>query len=189
MEPIICPWCQSEIVWDEEIGPEEHCPHCDNELKGYRTLNIGIDSLDLDEDEQEETSGEDFNEYESGDMLNKPFWGHEDAGVPAFKALDKYGEDHDLMAYEESVEKVLDDQEETPECHHCREYMMLAGTQRIADETFKSSVPDSLKLPLLKPPFDLQVYICSGCFQVHYTLSEDDRLRLIEGLTGKPKRK
>ncbi len=47
----ICPWCQTEIVWDPEFGREEYCPHCDNELKGYRTL--GID-LDMDDEEADE---------------------------------------------------------------------------------------------------------------------------------------
>ena len=182
MEPTICPWCQTEIVWDEEIGPEENCPHCDNELKGYRTLSV---SLDGDEDDQQKEMDETYDDFNTGELLNTPFWGAEDGTVPAIRTLDKYGEAHDLMAYEESVEKVLDNQEETPECFHCREYMMLAGTQRVSGEGFEASVVPFLKGSLLKPPFNMQVYICSGCFQVQYSLAEDDRLRLIEGLTNK----
>ncbi|KKO52936.1 hypothetical protein [Paenibacillus sp. DMB20] len=185
MEPTVCPWCQTEIVWDEEIGPEENCPHCDNELKGYRTLNIELEGENGELDNEEHAPEED-DEYESGDILNKPFWGIGDGTVPAIRVLDKYGDDHDLMAYEESVESVLDDQDETPECFHCREYMMLAGTQKVSGEAFEPALPASLQAPLLKPPFHLNVYICSGCFQVQYTLSEDDRLRLIKGLTGDP---
>lgn len=40
----ICPWCQMEIVWDAETGPEEECPHCFNELEDYRTLTLELDN-------------------------------------------------------------------------------------------------------------------------------------------------
>jgi len=36
----VCPWCQMEITWDEELGPESNCPHCYNELSDYRTIAI-----------------------------------------------------------------------------------------------------------------------------------------------------
>jgi hypothetical protein len=49
----ICPWCQTEIVWDPEFGVEEYCPHCTNELKGYRTMELDLDS-DVENDEAEE---------------------------------------------------------------------------------------------------------------------------------------
>lgn len=74
----VCPWCHSEIVWDEEIGPEEHCPHCSNELSGYRTLQVGI------EQEESEVYGEEASEqhqhqheeeeddWASDDTKNKP---------------------------------------------------------------------------------------------------------------------
>lgn len=42
MSEQICPWCQSEIVWDEEIGPEPNCPHCFNELGEYRSIGIPL---------------------------------------------------------------------------------------------------------------------------------------------------
>lgn len=38
----ICPWCQTDIIWDEEIGPESVCPHCENELKDYRSLTLDL---------------------------------------------------------------------------------------------------------------------------------------------------
>src|SRR5690606_22662013 len=40
----VCPWCQTEIVWDEQLGPETNCPHCYNELTEYRTVNVKRDS-------------------------------------------------------------------------------------------------------------------------------------------------
>ncbi|EXX88342.1 hypothetical protein CH50_03625, partial [Paenibacillus darwinianus] len=42
-EHTVCPWCDTEIVWDEELGPEEYCPHCENDLKAYRTVSFSID--------------------------------------------------------------------------------------------------------------------------------------------------
>lgn len=57
----VCPWCQTEIVWDEEIGPEETCPHCFNELNDYRSLHVRLDGDDLeltdDEDDMTELTG------------------------------------------------------------------------------------------------------------------------------------
>jgi hypothetical protein len=38
----VCTWCQSEIAWDEELGPETTCPHCYNELSEYRTLAVPL---------------------------------------------------------------------------------------------------------------------------------------------------
>ncbi|NMO96061.1 hypothetical protein [Paenibacillus lemnae] len=185
-EPTICPWCQSEIVWDEEIGPEEHCPHCENELKGYRTISVG-----LDDEEDEDVVGDELPDpdEDSSDIfqdpagLNQPFWGGEKTRDPGVEVLEQYGEDYDLMAYEESVEKALDHQEEVPECMHCKEYMLLAGQQVVTGEGFNPVHPPHLQAPLLKPPFQYQVYVCSGCFQVQYTLCDDDRQRLIKGLT------
>ena len=42
----ICPWCDAESSWDEEIGAEEHCPYCLNELGDYRSLSIASDDID-----------------------------------------------------------------------------------------------------------------------------------------------
>lgn len=56
----ICPWCNTEIVWDEEMGPEKECPHCYNELTDYRTVTFPLkpDAMDF-----EEESDEDWNRY------------------------------------------------------------------------------------------------------------------------------
>lgn len=56
----ICPWCNTEIVWDEEIGPETECPHCYNELTDYRTVTFPLkpELPDFDED-----SDDDWNQY------------------------------------------------------------------------------------------------------------------------------
>lgn len=102
----VCPWCQTEIVWDPEIGPEEECPHCYNELSDYRSIRLGADEEDGDEpaEEVELAAGpDDFLDWE------------EDAGY--------------TNEYAEAVQNVLDTQEEAPECSACRE-LMLHGVGR-----------------------------------------------------------
>ncbi|WP_018756211.1 hypothetical protein [Paenibacillus terrigena] len=139
MEPVICPWCDTEIVWDEEIGPEEECPHCNNELKGYRTLQVQLDAV-TEDDEQ-------------------------------------------MGRYEETVEQVLDQQEEVPECMYCREYMVLAGKQATAPNAFQPNVPEAVGQPFVEAPFNVNMYVCTGCFQVAYVLSAEDRQKMINRLS------
>lgn len=89
MEPTVCPWCQSEIVWDEELGPEEHCPHCANELKGYRTLNIDLN------DDEEYTEHSDEEAYEASEEEEQELhsmWGSDTESLAALRTVDKYGE-------------------------------------------------------------------------------------------------
>lgn len=172
METTICPWCQTEIVWDEELGPEEECPYCHNELKGYRTLNISLGSEEeLEEDEPEEEDHFDLWEEDDERHLN------------AIRRVEAFAADGgDLLAYESGVEKILDQQDEVPECPHCREYMMLAGTQTLADE-FKSILPAGVKSPLLQAKAKLNVYVCTACFHVSRFLAEDDRNSLIRSVS------
>ena len=127
MEPTVCPWCQSEIVWDEEIGPEDTCPHCANELKGYRTLNIALDDEETQDDPEEYEEDYEASDEEVVDLQR--IWGSDQESLSSLRTVDKYGEDHDLFAFEETVEGILDQQEEVPECLHCREYMLHAGTR------------------------------------------------------------
>ncbi|MNP50615.1 hypothetical protein D3C76_1448890 [compost metagenome] len=77
----------------------------------------------------------------------------------------------------------MDHQEEVPECPLCHEYMMLTGKQQITGDGFQPVVVPQLQASVLKPPFTVDVYVCSGCFHVHTTLCEEDRLRLIQGLS------
>jgi hypothetical protein len=186
METTVCPWCQTEIVWDEELGPEAECPHCQNELNEYRTLNIDLDSEDEDEDEDEK----ELEPLGSKQAYNlpaesiQPFWEQDVlSNTTASRALDKYESSHDLINYEEMVEKVLDHQEEVPECPLCHDYMMLVGQQQITGSGFQSAVVPALQAAVLNTPFSIDVYVCSGCFHVHTTLCEEDRLRLVQGLS------
>lgn len=51
----VCPWCQTEIVWDEDLGPETTCPHCYNELTEYRTVHVRRDAaIAFDEEPNDE---------------------------------------------------------------------------------------------------------------------------------------
>ncbi len=173
METTVCPWCQTEIVWDEEIGPEENCPYCQNELKGYRTLSIQLG------DEEEEG-------LEDEEGAASSFWAQEDMQhqlPPSIRTLDKFEESHDLMNYEERVEKILDEQDEVPECPKCRDYMVLAGTQEISDQGFVPTRFSALKAPVIQPPFRVNMYICTGCFHVETNLTEGDRLRMVDHLS------
>src|SRR6185437_10317869 len=104
MEATVCPWCHTEIVWDEEIGPEKECPYCHNELDGYRTISVHLDE-DEGAEEQEavtEAADDDLGWDEEG-MYNVP--------VPhTLQRLQEEGAD--LGAYQDRVQQALDGQEE-----------------------------------------------------------------------------
>lgn len=172
VETTICPWCQTEIVWDEELGPEEECPYCHNELKGYRTLNIALGS-DEDWEDEDETSGDDTDDA--------GLWQEdEESHLNAIRRVEAFaGAGGDLLAYESGVEKQLDAQEEVPECPHCREYMLHAGTEPLSPG-FKPVQMQAKDTPILQSSAVLNVYVCSACFQVSRFLSEDDRNQLIK---------
>lgn len=153
----VCPWCQTEIVWDPEIGPEETCPHCFNELGEYRSIRLEIGKSGQkdgrDEDYEEEEDEEDY--------------------------FDEDLETDSLDAYEEGAQRVLDTQEEAPECPSCRSFMLLAGTQSAAP-SFVPFVHETVKEPIVKADYSAQVYVCPSCFRVETILSEKDRLSMME---------
>ncbi|WP_223067846.1 hypothetical protein [Paenibacillus caui] len=171
MENTVCPWCQTEIVWDEEIGPEEECPHCHNELKGYRTLNIalGEDEEDLDHDPS----------YE-GDTTDDSWEQDRQHGLTRLPSIP--GEEHDLLAYESSTGKVLENQEQMPECPHCREYMLFTGQSVLPGDAYTANITRPLKSPLLQAPFTMSVYVCPACFHVSSFLTEKDQLRFVKNV-------
>lgn len=186
MEATVCPWCHTEIVWDEELGPEEECPYCHNELKGYRTLNINIGDETNDEAEDDIYDVDAVTDDQQTSDLSA-LWGDEvELKLPELRTLTKYADEgNDLLQYEQGVERQLDHQEEVPECPNCREFMILAGTQAATQDNFTPTAnAASGEGALLSPPFKVLTYVCSGCFQVQYSLSEDDRLRLIQNLSA-----
>lgn len=172
MDTTVCPWCQTEIVWDEEIGPEEECPHCHNELKGYRTLQINLG-------EEEELDEQDEDTVDEQDALG--FWGDDEAeNLGVVRRVNSFaGAGADLLEYESAVESILDTQDEVPECPHCREYMVWAGQEQIGENNQQAAAN-----PLLKAPYTLEVYVCSSCFSVSRFLAEGDRHQFIRGITS-----
>lgn len=171
----ICPWCETPITWDEEIGPEEACPHCFNELDGYRSIQFKVDTGRNDADgASKRTAG-----YEPDDED----WDDAEDADDAFPAEELDGdfaaEDEELRNYEEAVEGYLDVQEEIHECISCREDMVLTGQNKLDASTFVPFVPAG-KASFLQAPFAVNVYVCPGCFRVEYSLSDEDRVRTIQ---------
>ncbi|WP_042202014.1 hypothetical protein [Paenibacillus camerounensis] len=177
METTVCPWCHTEIVWDEEFGPEETCPHCNNELSGYRTITVGADDL---EDEEPEASEEE----ESEELSNDNLWDDDDkeSVVPIYNTLSQFGEDYDLQQYELSVAAVLAAQLEAPECPQCHELLVLAGSQPVTG--FEPAASEALSGPVLKAPFSLNLYVCPSCFHVQQSLAQEDRIQFVRNLSS-----
>lgn len=191
----VCPWCITEIVWDEEIGPEKHCPHCENELSSYRTIELGYDEEEVEEDEylrtvellkardearasrqagrDEEWSEEEDEQEEDG---NDQAHGWYDQGDGVRSA------DASRFAVEASVQRILDDQDEVPECPSCREFMLEAGSQVMDYGRFAPRVAPSLGRTIIDTPFELILYICPSCFQTATALAGKDRERMLSRL-------
>jgi hypothetical protein len=169
-EQTVCPWCQMEIMWDPEIGPETECPHCYNELTGYRTIPLIAEAdeekadIEQEEDhsETDEIEVDDVDDYE--DMLEES------------KAKD---------IYHEGVMLCLDTQLEVPECFRCQELMLFAGVQTVDSAAFVPEIPVSLGQSFLPKRFQLQLYVCPSCFTTESMLSTDDRDRMVQIIKGK----
>lgn len=176
-EQTICQWCLTEIIWDEEIGPETHCPHCDNELGGYRTMQIGIETDEDQLDSHEEESDEWLDDEEGLDESHRDRMMDDSEGFRSSNLQ--------RMAAESTVQRIIDEQEEAPECPVCREYMLEAGTQSIGAEQFKPAVPAAIGHPLVTTPFQIQWYICPACSHVSSMLSKSSQEEMIARLTPK----
>lgn len=178
-ENTICPWCLTEIVWDEEIGPERNCPHCENELTGYRTLQLDIDS-----DEEDSRNGirPDMQRgHDDGDDWNGESLGGGLTEEDDLSEYIQYSREH--LAFEETVERIVDEQQEAPECSSCREYMLEAGVQTIASSSFEPAAPSALTAPILPAPFQVVWYVCPSCFRTESKLAAPDQERLVQLLT------
>lgn len=165
-EQTICPWCDTEIVWDEEIGPEKHCPHCENELSGYRTMQIGIDR---DEDDQKDNWDEEEEEQQDDAF-------HDDAN-DGFRQMNV-----SWLAAEATIRQITDSQDEAPECPACREYMLEAGKQSV---TLQPTVHAVTGNPVITSPFETVTYICPACFQTSTVLGPEARNQMLALLTPK----
>ncbi|MEB3101094.1 hypothetical protein [Ferviditalea candida] len=171
----VCPWCDTEIVWDEEIGPEENCPHCLNPLGDYRTVNV-----ELDTDGEEETVRPDADLSFSGGQPERKAPEIQRSRTPLVVPDQDYViKDQAKMRYEETVERYLESQDEVPECVQCREFMLYAGDRTVHGSEFRPFVPDGADEPFLQTPFVLRTFVCPSCFHVSFSLSDEDRLRVI----------
>ncbi|WP_141503995.1 hypothetical protein [Paenibacillus luteus] len=195
-EHLICPWCLTEVVWDEEIGPETHCPHCDNELSAYRTIELGYDEEEVEEDEHERAvqalkinDAHRAARQASGINEEEPLEEEEedDSDDPNHKRWLAEGDGYrstnsSRFAVEETVQRILDDQDEIPECPVCREYMIEAGVQMMGDQQFESRIAPSLGEAVLTTPFRLILYVCPACYHTSSVLSPDDREQMNQRL-------
>ncbi|MBB6633707.1 hypothetical protein [Cohnella thailandensis] len=174
MAVVVCPWCQSEIPQEEGQEPDKFCPVCDNELDGYRTLRFGLGDEDVypDDEEDDDESGS------YGAILSD----EEEISLEQDDELQIKNEA--LMQYEETVEKLLDEQEVVPECPQCREYMLEAGETTVPAGGFQPRVPEALGVPILDAPFAMKIYVCPSCFNMQHSLSEGHRTALIQKLAN-----
>lgn len=163
----VCPWCDTEIVWDPELGPEDTCPHCLNELTDYRKVTLGSADLDDPDDRYRPEDADSADETDFAENEERLDWGELDG--------DDLPEAQDLIAYEEGVERQTDEQEDSLECPACFEAMVLAGEEIVADAGFQSAKVVGTGEPLLPSTFRLQLYICPNCFRAERVLGEAER--------------
>lgn len=155
-DEVICPWCQTEIVWDPEIGPEDECPHCFNELSDYRSIRLTVKQTG-----QPLSFGDEAEDEEDLSVA----W--DESSEP----LDSYGE---------TVVHMTDEQDEAPDCSSCNELMLFAGSEVQAPETFVPHAAKTLGMPFLKAPFTLNVFVCPSCFKIEKYLSDSDRVTMVD---------
>ncbi|MCR8843818.1 hypothetical protein NQ117_08970 [Paenibacillus sp. SC116] len=165
MSTQVCPWCDTEIVWDEVLGPEEECPHCLNELNAYRSLSV---DLEIDEDDKKLRRMEaEENGTASTDNKGWSNFGWDEDNM-------QWGSP-DKLKLQESADKLIHHQVDVPECSHCREYMLLAGQETVSGSSFEPHVHEGMHQPLLTAPFKLDVYVCTSCFHVQRMLNHTGR--------------
>ncbi|HEY0827568.1 MAG TPA: hypothetical protein VGE40_05700, partial [Bacilli bacterium] len=148
------------------------CPHCFNELDGYRSIHVGLkkplDTITLEEEALRKKWLEDDEDDELYDLdqeLVELETGYEN-----------------LLAYEENLLPFLMAQEYSMECTICRESMVYAGEQKVPGNQFIAAVPEGVTEPFLSAPFTVKVHVCPTCFKMEHSLSEEDRIRIMNNL-------
>lgn len=169
----ICPWCMTEITWDEEIGPESHCPHCDNELGGYRSIGVNLERDDEGvRDAEVEAEPDDWSEEEEDAGRPNPSW--DEGYLPT---------DRGMLAADGMIRRIVDEQDEAPECPVCREYMLEAGVQQMGGAGFRPTAHQPLGKPILPETFALVWYVCPSCFHASSVLSLADRKAMLDRMS------
>ncbi|WP_127584107.1 hypothetical protein [Paenibacillus koleovorans] len=159
----ICPWCSTEIVWDEELGPEEQCPHCLNELTNYRSVSL----FDSEEDEAED----------EGDAR---------ATIHAHSRQASDGDDEELYTmsnYEAVARHLLDRQDVFSECPACGEDMLHIGELEGGRVVKPSSALAEWPEPLLGGKLQVDAFVCPSCFRVETKLTDESRMKFVRQLT------
>lgn len=180
-ETQVCPWCQTEIVWDPEIGPEDVCPHCLNELGDYRSVSFQMEGQEDEEEEAEEEDGEEH-EHNHGHGHRHPGHVH---SLPAEsdEELDDYDEESEPDPFREKVQEILDTQLEAPECPNCRELMLFGGQVRLSGNRFDPAQPSAVDEPILPEILEMDLFVCPSCFKTETYLAEPGRIRLTQTLS------
>lgn len=160
-----CPWCQTDIIWDEEIGREETCPHCYNDLNKYRSIEINV--------KEEPEESEEL-------ILNKSDINEDDIPQEIEELIEDIVEEpEELLQYETKVEEFLNLQEDSLVCTQCNEPMVFAGEQKMNETQYSPGLPLGISKPFLAVPFTVDVHLCPSCFEFRYILSEGDRIKLL----------
>ncbi|MBH5317336.1 hypothetical protein I6N90_05855 [Paenibacillus sp. GSMTC-2017] len=173
----VCQWCVTEIIWDEEIGPESHCPHCENELGGYRSLNVGLENDNDNDDVDVPDTTADNEEWseEEEERKNDAGWMKDNEGFRSSTI--------NTLATEGVVQRIINEQLELPECPSCREYMLEAGVQTIGGDNFKPTIAPAIGHSVVPNPFNVVMYVCPSCYLTTSILSPADREAMVERLS------
>lgn len=170
----VCQWCHSEIIWDEEVGPETHCPHCENELGGYRSVQVGIASGEGQEKDNDDNDDEDWQDEEDEQDTS---WMNDENGFR--------GGSRSMLAAEGVIQRIIDEQLEVPECPACREYMIETGTQRIGGDGYQPSETQAIGISVLPNPYTIHLYVCPSCYHTASFLSPRDREEMVSRLEAR----
>ncbi|MEI7026035.1 hypothetical protein [Paenibacillus sp. y28] len=188
---IICPWCDTEIIWDPEFGPEDECPHCGQELTPYRNVQLHIEAdekppgAEPEESDSVASAGAGIADLP---VLGSQLAGHRTAPEPVkSKAAPENKADDDdqdgVVFYNGTVQPYIDVQSDFHECDRCRTDMVLAGRQIVKSKHFEPEDFGGLP-PFLEAPFKLNVFVCPSCFKVEHALSDEDRIQAANQLRG-----
>lgn len=175
----VCPWCQTEIVWDPEIGPEETCPHCLNELGGYRSLKLKLNQSDGDLSLEEDDDDHSHQGHDHGHHHHHDHDEDDDDTLEVEDLLDDYTVDPVPDDYAERVLDCMDTQEYAPECTNCHELMLHAAVRTVEAAGFIPKVPVPLGDSFLNAPYKVDVFVCPSCFKTEEYLTKEAKEEMI----------